>query len=111
MFLLCRLKELASAIEKKGIALSNVCSANQPLRLGQLQGNRFDIILRDLSLQSHDCSASLEKRVSEALENVKVKLFHTFMISRLHAPNYLSVHYVLKSEFHFVFLICRKMVS
>lgn len=66
-----RLKELASAIEKKGIALSNVCSANQPLRLGQLQGNRFDIILRDLSLQSHDCSASLEKRVSEALENVK----------------------------------------
>ncbi|XP_066490526.1 pseudouridylate synthase PUS7L [Tiliqua scincoides] len=66
-----RLKELADTIEKKGVTVSNVRSANQPLRLGQLQGNRFDIIVRDLKHQSNDCSASLEKRVSEAIENIK----------------------------------------
>ncbi|CAI5785478.1 pseudouridylate synthase 7 homolog isoform X3 [Podarcis lilfordi] len=68
-----RLKELGNTIGKKGIGVSNVHSASQPLRLGQLQGNHFDIIVRDLKLKSDDCSASLKERVYQATENVKVK--------------------------------------
>ncbi|XP_053111415.1 pseudouridylate synthase PUS7L isoform X2 [Hemicordylus capensis] len=66
-----RLKELGRAIEKNGIGVSNIHSASQPLKLGQLQGNHFDIIVRDLKLQSNDCSARLKERIPQAIENVK----------------------------------------
>lgn len=81
LFLFCRLKELGSTIEKKGISVSNVHSADQPLRLGQLQGNCFDIFVRDLKLRSNDSSASLKKRASEAIENIKVKTVFSQMSS------------------------------
>ncbi|CAI5785476.1 pseudouridylate synthase 7 homolog isoform X3 [Podarcis lilfordi] len=73
-----RLKELGNTIGKKGIGVSNVHSASQPLRLGQLQGNHFDIIVRDLKLKSDDCSASLKERVYQATENVKKNGFINF---------------------------------
>nr|XP_060633562.1 pseudouridylate synthase PUS7L [Anolis sagrei ordinatus] len=66
-----RLKELGSIIGKKGLGLSNVHSVSQPLRLGQLQGNHFAIIVRDLKLHSDDCYGSLKERVCEAMEKVK----------------------------------------
>ncbi|XP_048358248.1 pseudouridylate synthase PUS7L isoform X2 [Sphaerodactylus townsendi] len=66
-----RLKELAKSIEKKGICVANVRSASQPLRLGQLQGNHFSIILRNLKQHSNDYSANLKERILEAIENVK----------------------------------------
>ncbi|XP_077194725.1 pseudouridylate synthase PUS7L isoform X2 [Paroedura picta] len=66
-----RLKELGRSIEKKGICVANVHSTSQPLRLGQLQGNHFDIIVRNLKHHSHDCSASLKESIMEAIENVK----------------------------------------
>uniref|UniRef100_A0A8D0CAQ0 Pseudouridine synthase 7 like n=1 Tax=Salvator merianae TaxID=96440 RepID=A0A8D0CAQ0_SALMN len=75
-----RLKEVGNTTEKKGISVFNVYSTSQPLKLGQLQGNHFDIIVRDLTSQSNDSSASLKERISEATESVKVqavKLFFT----------------------------------
>ncbi|XP_061495900.1 pseudouridylate synthase PUS7L isoform X2 [Rhineura floridana] len=66
-----RMEELGSTTGKKGVGVSNVHSVSQPLRLGQLQGNHFHVIVRDLKLQSNDCSASLKERICEAIENVK----------------------------------------
>ncbi|XP_065547543.1 pseudouridylate synthase PUS7L isoform X1 [Lathamus discolor] len=70
-----RLKEIGSKMEKKGIRIHNVHSACQHLRLGQLKGNHFDIVVRDLKHHSHDCSADLKMRISEAMENVETKGF------------------------------------
>ncbi|KFQ41310.1 Pseudouridylate synthase 7 homolog-like, partial [Nestor notabilis] len=70
-----RLKEIGSKMEKKGIRIHNIHSACQHLRLGQLKGNHFDIVVRDLKHRSHDSSADLKMRISEAMENVKTKGF------------------------------------
>ncbi|NWT01075.1 PUS7L protein, partial [Mionectes macconnelli] len=70
-----RLKELGNKMEKKGMRIYNVRSAYQHLRLGQLKGNHFDIVVRDLQQHSHDSSADLKKRISEAMENVQTKGF------------------------------------
>ncbi|NXC24204.1 PUS7L protein, partial [Campylorhamphus procurvoides] len=70
-----RLKEIENKVEKKGIRIYNVHSAYQHLRLGQLKGNHFDIIVRDLQHHSHDSSADLKERIAEAMENVKTKGF------------------------------------
>ncbi|NXL46064.1 PUS7L protein, partial [Podilymbus podiceps] len=70
-----RLKEIGSKVEKRGMRIHNVHSACQPLRLGQLKGNHFDIVVRDLSHHSHDSSAELKERISEAMENVETKGF------------------------------------
>ncbi|KAM7181548.1 pseudouridylate synthase PUS7L isoform 4-T10 [Macrochelys suwanniensis] len=70
-----RLKEIESTIEKKGMKVYNIHSVCQHLRLGQLKGNHFDIIVRDLKHQSNDSSADLKERISEAIENVKTKGF------------------------------------
>ncbi|XP_062990050.1 pseudouridylate synthase PUS7L isoform X2 [Elgaria multicarinata webbii] len=66
-----RFKELGSAIGKKGLCVSNVHAVSRPLRLGQLQGNHFDIIVRGLKPRNCDCSANLTERICEAIENVK----------------------------------------
>ncbi|XP_008109306.2 pseudouridylate synthase PUS7L isoform X1 [Anolis carolinensis] len=66
-----RLKELGIIIGKKRLGLSNIHSVNQSLRLGQLQGNHFAIIVRDLKLHSNDCHGNLKERVYEAMEKVK----------------------------------------
>ncbi|XP_006126559.2 pseudouridylate synthase PUS7L isoform X1 [Pelodiscus sinensis] len=70
-----RLKEIGSTIVKKGMNVYNIHSVCQHLRLGQLKGNHFDIIVRDLKLQSNDSSADLKERIFEAIENVKTKGF------------------------------------
>ncbi|XP_075583051.1 pseudouridylate synthase PUS7L isoform X2 [Pelecanus crispus] len=70
-----RLKEIGSKMEKKGMRIHNIHSACQHLRLGQLKGNRFDIVVRDLKHHSHDSSADLKERISEAMENIKTKGF------------------------------------
>uniref|UniRef100_A0A8D0L749 Pseudouridylate synthase PUS7L n=1 Tax=Sphenodon punctatus TaxID=8508 RepID=A0A8D0L749_SPHPU len=73
-----RLKEVGSTIERKGMKVSNIHSVHQHLRLGQLKGNHFDIIVRDLKHQGNDTSANLKERISEAIENVKVKAVKLF---------------------------------
>ncbi|XP_009562752.2 pseudouridylate synthase PUS7L isoform X1 [Cuculus canorus] len=70
-----RLKEIGNKMEKKGIRIHNIHSACQHLRLGQLKGNHFDVVVRDLKHHSHDSSADLKKRISEAMENVETKGF------------------------------------
>lgn len=70
----CRLKSLGSVIGKKGLGVSHIHCVSQPLRLGELCGNHFDIIVRDLQLQRNDGSASLKQRIGEAVENVEVNI-------------------------------------
>ncbi|NXG88900.1 PUS7L protein, partial [Stercorarius parasiticus] len=70
-----RLKEIGSKMEKKGLRILNIHSACQHLRLGQLKGNHFDIVVRDLKCHSHDSSADLKQRISEAMESVETKGF------------------------------------
>ncbi|NXA74454.1 PUS7L protein, partial [Thryothorus ludovicianus] len=70
-----RLKEIGNKMEKKGMKIYNIRAAHQHLRLGQLKGNHFDIIVRDLQHHSHDSSADLKERISEAMESVETKGF------------------------------------
>ncbi|NWS26090.1 PUS7L protein, partial [Polioptila caerulea] len=70
-----RLKEIGNKMEKKGMKIYNIRPAHQHLRLGQLKGNHFDIVVRDLQHHSHDSSADLKERISEAMESVETKGF------------------------------------
>ncbi|NWZ78357.1 PUS7L protein, partial [Poecile atricapillus] len=69
------LKEIGNKMEKKGMKIYNIRPACQHLRLGQLKGNHFDIVVRDLQHHSHDSSADLKERISEAIESVEIKGF------------------------------------
>lgn len=63
--------------------LSQIRSVNEPLRLGRLQGNHFDLVVRDLKphgtgdkqFSGADTHAHLAALVEEAVENVKVFFF------------------------------------
>lgn len=70
------MKEVGNKMEKKGMTIYNIRPAYQHLRLGQLKGNHFDIIVRDLQHHSHDSSADLKERISEAMESVAVRKTH-----------------------------------
>ncbi|NXP31692.1 PUS7L protein, partial [Leiothrix lutea] len=70
-----RLKEIGNKMEKKGMKIYNIRPAYQHLRLGQLKGNHFDIVVRDLQHHSHDSSVDLKERISEAMESVETKGF------------------------------------
>ncbi|KAM9831939.1 LOW QUALITY PROTEIN: pseudouridylate synthase PUS7L-like [Neosynchiropus ocellatus] len=73
-----RLREKRGELERRGMFLSHVRSVSQPLRLGRLRGNHFDLVVRNL--RPHGGSATgtlsgLAPLVDEAVENVKVPLF------------------------------------
>ncbi|XP_061618064.1 pseudouridylate synthase PUS7L isoform X2 [Phyllopteryx taeniolatus] len=77
-----RLMEKRAAFEKRGMRLSHIRSVAEPLKLGRLQGNHFDLVVRNL--RSHgtiDAHSGAETKhrlaglVEEALENVKVRGF------------------------------------
>ncbi|KAL6116874.1 pus7l [Pungitius sinensis] len=78
-----RLKEKTAEFEKRGMRLSQVRSVGEPLRLGRLQGNHFDLVVRDLRPQGAadghssgaDSHARLAALVKEAVENVKARGF------------------------------------
>uniref|UniRef100_A0A8C5NV19 Pseudouridylate synthase PUS7L n=1 Tax=Jaculus jaculus TaxID=51337 RepID=A0A8C5NV19_JACJA len=69
-----RLKDIEKEIEKKRMNVFNIRSVSDSLRLGQLRGNHFDIVIRNLKNQIHD-SANLRERIVEAIESVKNKGF------------------------------------
>ncbi|XP_059538600.1 pseudouridylate synthase PUS7L [Myotis daubentonii] len=69
-----RLKDIEKEIKKKRMNVFNIRSADDSLRLGQLKGNHFDIVIRNLKNQVND-SANLRERILEAIENVKHKGF------------------------------------
>jgi hypothetical protein len=66
------LKSIKEEIEKKRMNVFNIRSVGDCLRLGQLKGNHFEIIIRHLRNQLND-SANLTERILEAIENVKVR--------------------------------------
>ncbi|XP_059582009.1 pseudouridylate synthase PUS7L isoform X3 [Alligator mississippiensis] len=70
-----RMKEVGTAIVKKGMKVYNIHRVCQHLRLGQLKGNHFDITVRDLGLQQNDSSADVKERISEAIENIQTNGF------------------------------------
>lgn len=68
-----RLEEKTAEFEKKGMHVSRIHSVSEPLRLGHLQGNHFDLVVRDL--RPHrvgDSPPPLAALVKEAVENVEV---------------------------------------
>ncbi|XP_006888247.1 PREDICTED: pseudouridylate synthase 7 homolog-like protein [Elephantulus edwardii] len=69
-----RLKSIDKEIENKRMKMFNIRSVDDSLRLGQLKGNHFDIVIRTLKRKNND-SAHLEERILEAIENVKDKGF------------------------------------
>ncbi|KAM4614622.1 pseudouridylate synthase PUS7L isoform 2-T2 [Polymixia lowei] len=78
-----RLKEKTAEFEKRGMRLSQLHSVREPLRLGRLQGNHFDLVVRDLrphglSNTHHtgpDTPTALAALVQQAVENVKARGF------------------------------------
>ncbi|KAM6215801.1 pseudouridylate synthase PUS7L [Rhynchocyon petersi] len=69
-----RLKNIEKDLEKKRMNVFNIRSVVESLRLGQLKGNHFDIVIRNLRRQNND-SAHLKERILEAIDNVKNKGF------------------------------------
>lgn len=75
-----RLEEKRAEFEKRGMRLSQICSVGEPLRLGRLQGNHFDLVVRDLrphgAGDTHSSGANththLAALIKEAVENVEV---------------------------------------
>lgn len=80
-----RLEEKRAELERRGMRLSQIRSVGEPLRLGQLQGNHFDLVVRDLrphGAGDTHCSgtnshARLAALIKEAVENVEV-VFYIF---------------------------------
>jgi tRNA pseudouridine13 synthase len=66
------LKNIEKEIEKKRMNVFNIRPVGDTLRLGQLKGNHFDIVIRNLKNQINDF-ANLRERISEAIENVQVR--------------------------------------
>ena len=54
------------------MSVFNIRSVGDSLKLGQLKGNHFDIVIRHLKNHMND-TASLSERVLEAIDNVKVR--------------------------------------
>lgn len=79
-----RLEEKTAEFEKRGMHVSQIHSASEPLRLGRLQGNHFDLVVRDLRPhRSADTHPPLAELIKEAVENVEVALYST---CRLQSP-------------------------
>ncbi|XP_078077333.1 pseudouridylate synthase PUS7L isoform X2 [Mustelus asterias] len=71
-----RLKARQLSFQSKGLRVYNLRPATQHLRVGQLKGNHFSIVIRNISKhQEDDPAASLTDRVFEAIEKVKEKGF------------------------------------
>ncbi|KAK2492448.1 hypothetical protein MC885_010157, partial [Smutsia gigantea] len=93
-----RLKNIEKEIEKKRMNVFNIRSADDFLRLGQLKGNHFDIVIRNLRNQKND-SANLRERILEAIENVKVKSVKLFLTPEdLDDPVNRAKKYFLQTE-------------
>lgn len=95
-----RLEEKRAEFEKRGMRLSQIRSVGEPLRLGQLQGNHFDLVVRDLrqhgagGTPSSGASAHthLAALIKEAVENVEVAL-PSFLHQKICA--YIVMHILL----------------
>ncbi|KAF3859577.1 hypothetical protein F7725_021976 [Dissostichus mawsoni] len=72
-----RLKEKTAEFERRGMCVTQIRSVSEPLRLGRLQGNHFDLVVRDLRPHgdTHSSAADTHTRlaalVKEAVENAR----------------------------------------
>eukprot|EP00066_Takifugu_rubripes_P022460 XP_011611726.1 PREDICTED: pseudouridylate synthase 7 homolog-like protein isoform X2 [Takifugu rubripes] len=67
-----RLEEKSAEFEKRGMRLSQIHSVGEPLRLGRLQGNHFDLVVRDLRPhRAGEAHPPLAALIKEAVENVE----------------------------------------
>lgn len=80
---LFRLKEKSSEFEKWGMEVSHVRSVGEPLKLGRLRGNHFDLVVRNIKAHGTVSHAHLEGLVREAVENVKVLLHPNLLFNPL----------------------------
>ncbi|KAI2665435.1 hypothetical protein H4Q32_021727 [Labeo rohita] len=64
-----------SEFERRGMQISHVRSVSEPLKLGRLQGNHFDLVIRDLKPHGKRALAELHQLVKDAVENVKNRSF------------------------------------
>ncbi|CAH2278006.1 pseudouridylate synthase 7 homolog isoform X1 [Pelobates cultripes] len=69
------LRTVESSIRRKGMKMYNIHPVTQPLRLGQLTGNHFSIVVRDVSNHSDDSLTDVQLRIEEAICNVKMNGF------------------------------------
>lgn len=74
VFIGYRLREKCPDFEKRGIWLSSIHPVSQPLSLGRLRGNHFDLVVRDLRPHCTDLRSDLAQLVDEAADNIKVTL-------------------------------------
>lgn len=70
------MEEKRAELERRGMSLSHIRSVGEPLRLGQLRGNHFDLVVRDLRPHVR-CSGTgghgrLAALIKQAVENVEV---------------------------------------
>ncbi|XP_073694301.1 pseudouridylate synthase PUS7L [Garra rufa] len=70
-----RLLNKVSEFERRGMQISHVRSVSEPLKLGRLQGNHFDLVIRDLKPHGKRELAELQQLVKDAVENVKNRGF------------------------------------
>ncbi|CAL8242215.1 unnamed protein product [Merluccius merluccius] len=76
-----RLTEKAAELERKGLRVTWVRPATEPLRLGRLAGNHFDLVVRHLKAHAvdgggeRDASSRVAAAVERAVENVKARGF------------------------------------
>ncbi|EDV26432.1 uncharacterized protein TRIADDRAFT_22091 [Trichoplax adhaerens] len=76
-------QQMINALQKiksqEHIQYGNYQFIHTPIRLGQLKGNRFRILLRDIRLQDHDSSlidiADLHSQIIQSMEEVKKQGF------------------------------------
>ncbi|XP_016396061.1 pseudouridylate synthase 7 homolog-like protein [Sinocyclocheilus rhinocerous] len=69
------LLDKVSEFERRGMQISRVCPVSEPLKLGRLQGNHFDLVIRDLKPHGKHGLTGLQQFVKEAVENVKNRGF------------------------------------
>ncbi|KAM8972973.1 pseudouridylate synthase PUS7L [Pelodytes ibericus] len=70
-----RLQQISSSIERKGMKVYYIRSVTQHLRLGQLTGNHFNIVVRDVTNHSNSSSKDIQKIIDEAACSVKMNGF------------------------------------
>ncbi|XP_057180824.1 pseudouridylate synthase PUS7L isoform X2 [Triplophysa rosa] len=66
-----QLLEKAAEFERRGMKISRIHPVCEPLKLGRLQGNHFELVIRDLKPHGKHELAMLEELIREAVEHVK----------------------------------------
>ncbi|KAK2892820.1 hypothetical protein Q8A67_012808 [Cirrhinus molitorella] len=69
------LLDKVSEFERRGMQISHVRSVSEPLKLGRLQGNHFDLVIKHLKPHGNRELVELQQLVKDGVENVKNRGF------------------------------------